>query len=99
LPIRQSFAFATTNSKDSTFSIGNFASVIPELKFRHIAVQILFRTALINALHPAFENSEIVFRRISVHVVTGVFARAVADGFMRGKVLIGSKVKAAFICV
>ena len=66
LPVRQSFAFATANCKDRTFSIGNLSGVIPELKFGQIAVQIFLGAVLVNALHAALKPNTLVIAGMSL---------------------------------
>src|SRR3546814_10499498 len=57
--------------------------VIPELIFRQIAMQMLFTAMLIDALHAAFEDTEIAFDGVAVDRAVGeidILARAVRRG-------------------
>ena len=42
------------------------AVVVAEVKFREVAVQMLFGAMLIDALHAALEDAEIAFNRVGV---------------------------------
>ena len=55
------------------------AVAVAEIKLCEIAVKVLFRAPLINALHAALEDAEIAFNRVRVDAATPVFAERVID--------------------
>ena len=61
------------------------AGVVAEIKFREIAVQVLFVTVLINALHSALEDGEIAFNGIGGHIAAHVFVGCMLDRFVFSK--------------
>jgi len=59
---------------------------VAELKLRNVAMQVLFLTVLVNALHAALENGVIALKRVGMNLHAGlavcvtVLADGVADG-------------------
>jgi hypothetical protein len=52
---------------------------MPEIELRQIAVQMLFPTVLVRALHPTLENAEIRLNGIGVNFANHVFASGMAN--------------------
>jgi hypothetical protein len=73
LSIRQAFAFGTLNGKRRPFPIGDFASVVTEIKFRQITVQMLLAAMLVHTTHATLEDREVAFNGIGVNVAASVF--------------------------
>lgn len=61
--------------------------VVSEIEFGGVAVQVVGSAVLVNADHPAFEHRIIAFDGVGVDVVPPVFARAVGNEIVPGKVL------------
>ncbi len=71
--------------------------VIAEIKFRQIAMQMLFAAMLIDTTHAALENCEIALDGICRYVAACVFLLGVIDGFVRRELLANLLVQLAFI--
>lgn len=64
------------------------AVVIPEVKFRDVAVQMMLRAMLVDADHAALENAVVAFDRVGVdEAISDVFASTVAGEVVPGKAL------------
>ena len=59
--------------------------IVPEIKFREIAMQVLLATMLVNALHSPFEDRKHAFNRIGVNVTANILPVRVRDSFVRLK--------------
>jgi len=62
--VRETLAFRTLDCKRRTFPVVNAEGgpvVIAEIKFREIAMQMLFFAMLVHAAHAALEDREITF--------------------------------------
>ena len=62
--ISNALAFAAANSKHGALLIivtKRNAVIVPEIKFREIAVQMLLAAMLVHALHAALEDREVAF--------------------------------------
>src|SRR3546814_12385912 len=74
--------------------------VIPELIFRQIAMQMLFTAMLIDALHAAFEDTEIAFDGVAVARAVGaidILARAVRRGAVHSAMQLHVAIAAMFV--
>ena len=74
-PQRASRALRIVNSK-------LHAVRISEIELCKIAVQMLFKTKLINAFHTALENAEEILDGVRLHVAADLFVRFVTDALM-----------------
>ena len=102
LPISEALAFHSLDRGECAINVAvaeGGAVIVPEIKFRKIAVKMFFLAVLIDALHPAFEDRECALNRIGVNIAANIFASGMLHGFMRGKMLIGTEVETAFIGV
>ena len=65
--IRETLAFNALDSKHRTFPIGDTEGspvVVAEIKFREVAVKVLFVAMMVHAAHAALEDAEVAFDRI-----------------------------------
>ena len=53
--------------------------IIPEIELGQVAVQVLLRAMLIDALHAALEDAEVALDRIGMNGTINVLADAVSD--------------------
>src|SRR5208282_4732983 len=58
------------------------AYIKAERELIHIAMQMLLRDLMVNAIHSALENSPDAFNAVRAHAVLGVDSRRVINGFM-----------------
>src|SRR5262245_11812814 len=84
-PIREALAVDLLENGNGTLLIihaKGLAVVIAEVKLIHVALQVLFRHALVNARKPALEDGEETLRRVGVDTAgTDIFIARVANGF------------------
>jgi hypothetical protein len=91
LLICKPFSDYSGNCRNRTVTIiatQGFPIVIPELIFRQIAMQMLFTTMLIDALHATLENAEIALNRVAVdrwHFIIDILTGAVVSRAVRRK--------------
>ncbi len=90
-------AFDRGNGAIGVIEAKRNAVIVAMIIFGQVPMQMLFAAVLINALHAAFEDREIAFDCIGVHVTTRIFFDAVPDRFVFGKMPFGDLVEAAFV--
>src|SRR5580765_503364 len=74
--IGQPLADCPCNRAVSALGIVHAASdavAVPEIKFRKVAVKVLFLTVLVNRLHTLLEDAEIAFDGVGVRIAANVF--------------------------
>jgi len=89
-PIREPLALCTNKRPDSARIVIHAkrrARIVSEIELGQVAVQVLLRAMLIEALHAALEQAEIALNGVGVdgdaaQLVAGMFALAVVDTIM-----------------
>src|SRR6266571_113813 len=85
--ISKALVVCCTDRGNGALPIIKLAVVVPELEFAQVAVQVLFRNTVVNAVKPAPQHPEEALNRVRMHVAPDVFIRAMAHGFMAARVL------------
>lgn len=99
-PISQTLADDTSRRDFRAVHVAEpkgYAIGIPEIEFCDVAVQVLFGTMLIDALHPALEHTIETLNRISVDRPASVFAFAVRHVVVFGEMLTQMRILASLI--
>ena len=99
-PIHQPAAGGTTQKcvdAGATIETASDATVVAEVEFREIAMQMWLATVLIDAEHAALEEAEGALDRVGVQIAAGVLTASMVDRLVRGEALAGLSVETAFV--
>src|SRR6185312_10563823 len=98
--ISQTLAYDAAKDRVGALSIVHakgYALIVAEVKFREVAVKVLFGAMLIGAAHAALENRKVAFDGVGVNAAANVFASRMLDGHVAEEILSDSRIETAFV--
>jgi hypothetical protein len=73
------------------------AVIVAEIELGEVAVQVLLRAMLVDALHPALEDRKVALNGVRMHIAANILAKGMPDGLMTGRMGRDVAVEAALI--
>ena len=87
--VSEPFALSATQGADSALFVVYAQSdsvIIPEVELCQVAVQVLLRAMLVDAVHAALEDAEDVLDGVGVHVAAHILIGAMVHRLVAGEV-------------